>query len=256
MIGFYDSGIGGLNILEEVHKQYPQLDTYYYADTANCPLGDKTSEEITACVIQGIEFLIEHGCTLVILACNTATASTIRYIQNDWLPIHHPNCNVLGIIRPVVEELLPILLDSQILVLATPATVKTRFYTQELSDYGYTQVTELAMGNLASLIEHNQYPEACQLISDILDVNSDRISNAAIVILACTHYPYLQEEFQLILSKHIAQFTLVNQNSLVTQSLIRYLNKHPEYIHSTSTWLYYENLTPNTYSSPHTVQIS
>lgn len=244
MIGFYDSGIGGLNILNEVIKIDPTLDTCYFADNANCPLGEKTPDEITKAVINGCDYLLNNDCSLVVLACNTATAQAIKYIQSIWLPLHHPNKNVLGVIRPVAEDLIERSIDkkSKVLILATKATVNTKFYSNDLKDYGYTNVVELSMGNLAHLIETNQIDKAFELIDTIFNDNIDCILNCKAVVLACTHYPNVEDHIKIKLDTIISNYDIIIQNSLVATNLIKYLKKHTKYSTNNNTHNFYTNI--------------
>jgi glutamate racemase len=244
MIGFYDSGIGGLNILNEVIKLDPTLDTYYYADTANCPLGEKIPDEITKAVIAGCDYLLNNGCSLVVLACNTATAQTIKFIQSTWLPLHHPNKNVLGVIRPVAEDLIERSIDneSKVLILATKATVNSKFYSNDLKDYGYTNVIELSMDNLAHLIETNQINQAELLINSIFKDNSNLILNCKAVVLACTHYPNVEGHIKTSLDTITSNYDIISQNSLVATNLIKYLKKHTKYATYKNIHNYYSNI--------------
>ncbi|QKJ94788.1 MAG: hypothetical protein HND39_00020 [Ignavibacteriota bacterium] len=105
MIGFFDSGIGGLTILEAVHRRLPDLETRYVDDRAHAPYGGRSREELLELTWAGCKALFEQRCRLVIIACNTASANALREIQQRRL-FAYPGRNVLGIIRPTVEELL------------------------------------------------------------------------------------------------------------------------------------------------------
>jgi glutamate racemase len=244
MIGFYDSGIGGLNILNEVVRIDPQLDTYYYADTANCPLGEKSESQILEAVTGGCKYLFDNGCSLVVLACNTATAQTIKYLQSSWLPTHYPNNNILGVIRPVAEDLIErkIAHESKVLILATKATVNSKFYTLDLADYGYSNVLELSMGNLAHYIETDQKTEAIKLINSIFDNNKQNIIGCKAVVLACTHYPYMTNEIKTALDTIINNYDIIIQNTLVATTLIKYLKKHTKYPTYNNIHNYHSNI--------------
>jgi glutamate racemase len=233
MIGFYDSGKGGMTILNEVLKLEPNLDTFYYADSANCPLGEKTDEEIIIAVLAGIKYLFEHDCDLVILACNTATARAIKYVQACWLPLLYPNKNVLGVIRPVAIELIDekISKESKIVILATKATVRSRFYSSDLGDHGYENVQELSMGNLAYAIETDDIDLSKKIIDEILEANINIFEDAKAVVLACTHYPYMEEYIQSKLnSVTSSKPVIISQNILVAKQLFAYLAKHPQFL--------------------------
>ena len=104
-IGVFDSGIGGLTVLKSFLKNLPNYTYKYFGDNANAPYGEKSSEEIYDLTIKGIEFLFSKNCSLVILACNTAS-TVLPKIQQEWLPVHHPDKKVLGIIRPTAENII------------------------------------------------------------------------------------------------------------------------------------------------------
>ncbi len=232
MIGFYDSGIGGLTILNQVLELTPRLDTYYYADNKNCPLGEKSLEEIQAIVVNSVEYLFDQGCDLVVLACNTATAASIKYIQQQWLPKHYPNKNVLGVIRPVILGLIEEGIDptAKVVIMATPATVATSFYTLDLKDYNYNNVYEISMSGLAIAIETKDNQKAQRLIDQAFEANKEHLAKASALVLACTHYPYQLEYFKSKLNSISNPDCIVNvQNSIVAEQLIKYLDKHKQY---------------------------
>jgi glutamate racemase len=131
MIGFFDSGVGGLTILKAVHERMPEYDTYYLGDTAHAPYGNKTREEIFDLTWDGCKQLFAQGCGLVILACNTASAAALREIQQTKLA-EYPGKSVLGIIRPTVEALARHG-HKRIAVLSTIATKNSGAYEKEFA---------------------------------------------------------------------------------------------------------------------------
>lgn len=129
-IGLFDSGIGGLTVLKALTCDLPNYTYVYYGDNANAPYGEKSPDEIYDLTIKGIEFLFGKYCSLVVLACNTASTVLPR-IQQEWLPMHYPDRKVLGIIRPTAEHMT----ESgakEIYLMATPATVNAHSYEKEL----------------------------------------------------------------------------------------------------------------------------
>src|SRR3989339_352331 len=103
MIGIFDSGYGGLLILRALMKALPDYSFVYFGDNARAPYGPRTKEEIFQFTLEGVEFLFDQGCEIVILGCNTATAAALRRIQQEILPRRYPEKRVLGILAPTVE---------------------------------------------------------------------------------------------------------------------------------------------------------
>ena len=103
MIGVFDSGFGGLTILKAFRKDLPDYDYVYLGDNARTPYGNKSQEVIYAYTRQAVEFLFDRGCALIILACNTASTEALRKIQQEYLPVHHPDRRVLGVVIPLAE---------------------------------------------------------------------------------------------------------------------------------------------------------
>ena len=131
-IGVFDSGYGGLTILDAIRKELPRYDYLYLGDNARAPYGTHSFEVIYRYTLQAVKYLFEHDCTLVILACNTASAKALRTIQQNDLPVinaermkelKRERVNVLGVIRPTVEAVPAITKTGHVGILATPAQV-------------------------------------------------------------------------------------------------------------------------------------
>ncbi len=230
MIGFYDSGVGGLSIVNEFLKLRPRSQIIYLADNQNCPLGNKSNVEILEITKNGVEFLFDQGCHLVILACNTATSVAIRYLQQNWLPnqSNYKNHKILGVIKPITEQ---IELENQakkpILLMATKATCDSNFYQSELKLAGYTFFDCLPFIDLALAIENNDF----ELAQNILDVTFDHfdVSNYELFVLACTHYPIIYDLIYTKLEHKLNKpFKLLDQSKIAAISLDKYLQKHTE----------------------------
>jgi len=145
-IGVFDSGYGGLTILESIRRELPQYDYLYLGDNARAPYGTHSFDVIYRYTKQAVQYLFEQDCTLVILACNTASAKALRTIQQKDLPQYNersavsgqpsPKRNVLGVIRPTVEAVPAITKTGHVGILATPATVSSESYVLELEKLG------------------------------------------------------------------------------------------------------------------------
>ena len=133
-IGVFDSGYGGLTILDAIRKKLPQYDYLYLGDNARAPYGTHSFDVIYRYTLQAVKCLIEQDCALIILACNTASAKALRTIQQHDLPVinaervkelKNERVNVLGVIRPTVEAVPTITKTGHVGILATPATVSS-----------------------------------------------------------------------------------------------------------------------------------
>jgi glutamate racemase len=237
MIGFYDSGLGGLTIFSEFYRKNKNLSLCYLGDTANCPLGDKTKEEITEITKKGVEFLFSKGCNLVVLVCNTATSVAIRELQQNWLPKNYPDKNVLGVVRPVSEVLKEAsekFEDGEIepvVVLATSATCKTGFYQEELLEAGVKESKCIPCSGLADAIENLDSPKVARILDECFETNLPYFLEAKTMVLACTHYPIIEKTIEKHLKKKIERddVKIVSQSNMVAEKLEEYLEKHEKY---------------------------
>ena len=144
-IGVFDSGYGGLTILSEIRRLMPEYDYLYLGDNARAPYGTHSFEVIYRYTLQAVRYLFDHDCTLVILACNTASAKALRTIQQVDLPrineqmVNDQMVNVLGVIRPTVEAVPALTQTGHVGILATPATVSSESYVLELDKLPFLQ---------------------------------------------------------------------------------------------------------------------
>src|SRR3989338_2215239 len=104
-IGIFDSGFGGLTIFKSIRARLPGYDYFYLGDNARTPYGNRSFEAIYKFTKEGLDALFERDCKLVIIACNTASATALRTIQQKVMPVERPDRKVLGIIRPSAEAL-------------------------------------------------------------------------------------------------------------------------------------------------------
>lgn len=226
MIGFFDSGVGGLTILDEVHKRLPAYSTVYLGDTAHAPYGTKSHEELVDLTWEGIQKLFHYGAELVIIACNSASASALREIQQNKLPAN-PSKRVLGIIRPTVEYLAASHYKT-ITVLSTEATKKSGAYVKEFEHLNPSIVVcSHSAPRFAPLIEAGKIgtDEMKQEIQREIRLMEKTCSTSEAVLLACTHYPFIKTDIENQLSSPIP---VLNQGEIIAQSLENYLAKHGE----------------------------
>ncbi len=246
-IGVFDSGVGGLSVHRTLVTRLPAADFTYLADQANAPYGGRSGEEIVELTKQGCIRLIEgEGASLVILACNTASAIALRRLQQTWLPAYRASLgrpvNVLGIIVPTIEAATGLPWEHEaerrgekvekvdvVGIFATRATVASRVYEIEIDKRRQDiAVFSQACPNLAHLIESGA--GAVELATDIeghvaaLKARIGRHPDRA--ILGCTHYELVADIFRAALPPGTP---LIHQPDATADAVERYLERHPEY---------------------------
>lgn len=224
-IGLFDSGLGGLTILKAVAKALPQYDYSYYGDTANLPYGDKSEAEIYEYTKVGMRYLFEQGSVLIIVACNTASAETLRRLQTDFLPAEYPDRKILGVIIPTIETLLSSAANKALL-LATKRTIDSGKYEKELTNRTTMFVlTSLATPELVPLIEAGNTKEAVAQAIASIDEARQTEPTLNTVVLGCTHYSILTSNLR---AHYGSRVTFISQDEIVPASLETYLTNHPE----------------------------
>lgn len=227
-IGVFDSGYGGLTVLKEIVKLLPAYDYIYLGDNARAPYGPRSFDAVYHYTWQCVQWFFKQNCSLVILACNTASAKALRTIQQNNLPVTAPDKRVLGVIRPTTERVGEFTKTGSVGVLGTTGTVQSQSYLIEIEKFfPEVKVYQQACPMLVPLIENTEYETegADFFIRKYLKkllTKSDKIDT---ILLACTHYPLLINKFKQFLPDNI---TLISQGNIVSESLDSYLNKHAE----------------------------
>lgn len=228
-LGFFDSGLGGLTIMRAVARHMPHYEYLYYGDTEHLPYGDKPEEEIYEYTKKGVKYLFDNGAILVVLACNTASAKTLRTLQDTFVKSTYPDRNVLGVIIPTIEEVLMSRLRRPLLI-ATKRTVDSRKYIIELSKISRSKndlipkLTSVAIPELVPLIEAGNVSGAFRAVQPVIDAHIQ--SGGDSVILGCTHYTALTTLIRDTFGKKI---TVLSQDEIIPQKLMTYLDRHVEY---------------------------
>jgi len=230
-IGIFDSGYGGLTVFRSIADQLPGYDYIYLGDNARAPYGNRSFNTIHEYTWECVQLLFEMGCPLVILACNTASAKALRTIQQQDLKNEDPTKRVLGVIRPTAEVIGNYSQTKNIGVLGTKGTVQSESYLIEINNFfPDVKVHQQACPLWVPLIENGEsdHPGADYFVKKYLDqvlTQSDQIDT---ILLACTHYPLLQEKITAYLPAYIK---VVPQGDIVAKSLKEYLDRHPEMEH-------------------------
>lgn len=227
-IGVFDSGYGGLTILDKIRELLPQYDYIYLGDNARTPYGTRSFEVVYEFTLQAVRKLFDLGCPLVILACNTASAKALRSIQENDLPHIDATRRVLGVIRPTAECIGDITVSRHVGLLATAGTVKSQSYPIELHKlFPDIQLTGVACPLWVPLVENNEFnsPGADYFVQEYINQLLEQDPKIDTIILGCTHYPLLIEKIRLFTPPHIR---LVAQGEYVAASLKDYLRRHSE----------------------------
>ena len=266
-IGVFDSGYGGLTILEKIRQRLPEYDYLYLGDNARAPYGTRSFEVIYEYTLQAVRWLHGQGCRLIILACNTASAKALRSIQQRDLPEMNSvvesrktkdRCaqrqetglvNVLGVIRPTVEYVSSYG-AKHIGIMATPGTVSSESYVIELEKLngangdatlngangdatlnGGMVVSQEACPMWVPLIEAGEHTGegADYFVDKYVRELLAKDAEMDTIILGCTHYPLLLPKIEAALEVlGRGDIRVVCQGEIVAESLADYLRRHTE----------------------------
>ncbi len=246
MTTFYDSGIGGLTILREYLELKPNGMTQYYADFDILPLGDKPRPLILE-QIKIVAKVVFTNSSLLILACNTASVSTIRELQQVWLPQHFLDRQILSISKPITE-LLELeycgLKEQKLIILGTQATTNSGFYQKEFEHIGFKKIQVVACPGLCDMIEklicfknsnskfldQKELDEFFKKINNInprnnsleIYLNQLKIPNNSLILLACTHYPIIKN----IILKVYPTCKIIDPSYFIAKRIVDYETRH------------------------------
>ena len=231
-VGIFDSGLGGLTVLEAAQERLPDVEFLYLGDSAHAPYGVRDAEDVFNLTVGAVNRLWDGGCDLVILACNTASAAALRRMQEAGLPTGK---RVLGVFVPLIEALTERqwgdnsppreVSVKHVALFATPATVASRAFQRELAFRAIgVDVEAQACGGVVDAIEDGDMILAEALVRSHVDALKRKMPNPQAAILGCTHYPLLVETFQQALGPDVA---VLSQAELVAESLADYLERHP-----------------------------
>ncbi|MCE2655652.1 MAG: glutamate racemase [Sediminibacterium sp.] len=227
-IGVFDSGYGGLTILKELKHTLPQYDYIYLGDNARAPYGPRSYDTVYQYTLEAVNWFFNQGCSLVILACNTASAKALRTIQQKDLPKMAPDKRVLGVIRPTTEILGNFSTTHQVGILGTLGTIQSDSYPIELAKFfPDLQVFQQACPLWVPLIENGEQdkPGADYFVKSYLDQLFSQSADIDTLLLACTHYPLIADKIKAFMPKGV---NVVSQGAIVAKSLAKYLESHPD----------------------------
>ena len=189
-IGIFDSGVGGLSVYLHLKQQLPDEQYLYYADTLNVPYGPRSSAEIKELTLIAVDWLVQSGCKLIVIACNSASAHALQLARHKY-----PHIPIVGL----VPALKPAVLNSNsksVAVLATKATLDGELLNTVISDYALpaqVNVVKWFDPNLVPWVEagmpiQSETPE--RLKAQLKNFAQQKVDH---LVLGCTHYPFFRE---------------------------------------------------------------
>lgn len=216
-IGIFDSGIGGLSVWREVKKLLPNEDIIYVADSKHCPYGEKKPIEINERSSKITQFLIDKGCKVIVVACNTATAASIAILREKF------NIPFIGM-EPAIKPAAIQTQTGKIGILATEGTFKGELFQATKNKYAQNieAISQPGYG-LVELVELNlQNTEDAKYL---LKKYIDPMLNEAIdhLVLGCTHYPFFIDALKSIIPEKV---TIINPAPAIAQRTLQILSEN------------------------------
>ena len=191
MIGIFDSGIGGATIFKEILKLVPNYHYFYYSDSINNPYGDKSPDEIYEIVKNVVVFLIDKGCSIIVIACNTASTICVKKLREEFSSI------TFIATEPAYKMVFDYAIDGKTIVMATKGTIESERFNFLYHTYDNGKTFLLMCPGLADLIEQNKKNDVKvylkNLFKDFIDIEN--------VVLGCTHYPLIKKEIKDVLGE-------------------------------------------------------
>jgi len=197
-LGVFDSGVGGLSVVRALLDRLPAESVRYVADSVNCPYGLRTVEEIRALSAGISRYLIDAGCKLVLVACNTASAAALATLRQTF-----PNTPFVGMV-PAVKPAVQLTRSGVVGVMATPVTFRGELYEEVVRHYG--RAVRLISRTCPGLVEHIEAgdldsPAVAELlrgcVGPMLEAGADTL------VLGCTHYPFIIPALQRLVGEGV-----------------------------------------------------
>lgn len=222
-VGIFDSGLGGLTIFKEIACLLPEYNYVYLGDNARMPYGNRSPQIISQFTFKAVDFLMEKNCGLIILACNTATAVSLKKLQTEYLPRKYPQRRIIGVIKPTTETVVENNF-ARVAVIGTHATIESESFIREIHKLNpHVKIKQLATPLLVPLIEEDRIntPETDLIIQEYLDQILPWKPEC--LILGCTHYGLIANKIKKYAGEKIQ---VISEGKIVAQKLKQYLLKH------------------------------
>ncbi len=220
MIGIFDSGIGGLTVVNALTSQLPGYDYTYFGDTARTPYGTKSHKTVINYSIENSEFLLDKGAKIIVMACNTASSVASHIIAEKF------KVPVFEVITPAVNQAVKISKKQSIGVIGTRGTVNSGIYKEKIEALkDNARVYSEGCPLLVPLVEEGwlDRPETKMIVKKYL--HPLKVRQIDTLILGCTHYPVLKDLIKKKVGKNVE---VVDSSETVAKSIKEYLTNNPE----------------------------
>ena len=214
-IGVFDSGLGGLTVVQAMTEVIKGAELFYIADTKNAPYGEKTTEQILQYSLNITQYLIDnHQIDALIVACNTATSAAIKYLREQY-----PSLIIIGTepgIKPAIEQTK----TGKVGVLATPATLKGDKYQDLVNELAMQKDVTLFEQACPGLVEQIENGEAHTIkTKEMLEawLHPMRENNVDTIVLGCTHYPLVSEVIEHVMQRRL---NLIHTGKAIAKRLL------------------------------------
>lgn len=220
IIGLFDSGVGGLSVLQQCWRQLPSESYIYFADSIHMPYGARCSEDIKGLVRAICGFLVELNCQAIVAACNTSSALALREVRLDYrIPI-------LGVLQPGAKTAVEVTRNGRVGVIATEATVRSNAYVHAIKELNERiEVFSQACPLLAPLVERGDFDGAEVRAALALYLPQLVAQGIDTLILGCTHYPFLSSAIRKFLPSYITLVDPAVETALELYQVIPHQNQ-------------------------------
>jgi glutamate racemase len=216
-IGVFDSGVGGLTVLSELHRRLPAETTIYLGDNGRAPYGPRPADEVRRFTLEGVEWLLAQEVKLLVLACNTATSQALPLVR-DAAPVP-----VLGVVRPGAVAAAASTRVGHVGVIATAGTVDSGAYPAAIEEADpRIHVAQQACPDLVPLVEEGKLsgPEADAAVRGYLAELRGRDDRIDTLLLGCTHYPLLRPLIEREVGQRVAVVDSAFTTALAAEDLL------------------------------------
>ena len=223
MIGVFDSGIGGLTVVKSLMEQLPGYDIVYFGDTARTPYGTKSPETVVKYALENIDFLLDKGAKMIVIACNTASSVASDSVVGKF------DVPIFEVITPAAEVSIKTSKKLRIGVVGTRATVNSGIYEKKIKAMNpKAKIFSAACPLLVPLVEEGwlKKPETVMIIKKYL--HPLKVRQIDTLILGCTHYPLLKDKIQRKAGKKV---TIIDSSKAVAKKVKDFLDTHTETDH-------------------------